>query len=41
MKSFHAISDFEVEMEVPENDYSVSSDDGEGVDNDGMMDDLD
>ena len=41
MKSLHAVSDDEVEMEAPESDSSVSSDDCDGLDKDGMMDDLD
>jgi hypothetical protein len=35
------VSDDELEMEASESDFSVSSNDGEDLDNDGMIDDLD
>ncbi len=41
LKSLHAVSDDEVEMEAAESDFSASTDDDEGIDNDGMMDELD
>ncbi len=41
MKSLQAISDDEVEMEATESDFSVSTDDNDGIDNDGLMDELD